>query len=319
MRYFKLIFIYIFVLNTSIYAQDLLDDLNVSGTLGDSAQIFSEKIINIGRSKKVFILTNTNSMLNKGDFITLIVNDKDAAARALVAKKHDSLVGIKILKIYSIKNWSQIYKGMDIKILKGDDSILFVKEKKKEDLAQDTTKISGEEDLYAEELALEDSFEGDFAKDNRYIKPDNIVSLAFGQFRFKDSKTNGDVLGGNEFTGGWAYQFRDNFWVEALGTLLTVNDYPDNGDQTVITRLTGRLKYTYKLPFYSYLMPYIGYQLNLVSSPNATTAEEDKNVKDLALGKIAVGATLLRRLVPGWFLKVDLGTDLISIGAAIEF
>lgn len=316
---FKTLIIYLIISVTALFSQDLVEDLSTTGTVGDEAEIFTERIINIGRSQKIFILTNTNSLLNKGDFITLIVDDNKAAARALVAKNYNSLAGIKILKIYSLSAWSNIHKDMDIKILKGDDSILFTKKDEKKKDEDNVGKVEGEEDLYAEELALESSFEGDFSKDNRLIKPDNIISASFGRFLWSDSKTNGDKVGGFELTGGWAYQFRDNFWAEGLVTYLSVNDYPDVNDNTVFTRLTFRLKYTVKLPFYSYLMPYLGYQVNLVSSPNATTAQEDANIQDLAQDQIAIGATLLRRLVPGWFLKVDLGTDLINIGAAVEF
>jgi hypothetical protein len=31
------------------------------------------------------------------------------------------------------------------------------------------------------------------------------------------------------------------------------------------------------------------------------------------------GITVLRRLVPGWFIKGDLGNDIINLGFAIEF
>lgn len=318
MKLLKLIFIYIISIS-SVYSQDLLEDLGSQGSIGDTSQIFTERIINIGRSKKVFIMTNTNSMLNKGDFVTLIVNDKDAAARAVVAKNHDSLVGVKILKIYSLKNWSQIFKGMDIKILKGDDSILFVQEKTKEEVSKEESKITGEEDLYAEELALDDTFDGDFGKDNRLIKPDNIVNASYGFFTVTDDSSGTAGAGGHELTGGWAYQFRDNFWIEGLGSVVQLANYPDDNKFTAITRFTTRLKYTLQLPFYSFAMPYIGYQYNIVDSPNATSDQELSDTKALEQGKLAAGVTLLRRLVPGWFVKVDIGTDLINIGAAIEF
>lgn len=318
MKLFKLIFIYTFAIS-SVLSQDLLEDLSGQGSIGDSSQIFTERVITIGRSQKIFILTNTNSMLNKGDFITLIINDRDAAARAVVAKNHDSLVGIKILKIYSLSNWSKIYKGMDIKILKGDDSILFVKEKTKEEKEEVTSKIDGEEDLYAEELALESSFEGDFGKDKRLIKPDNIMNGAYGFVTITDDSSGDDGIGGHELSGGWAYQFKDNIWIEGLFSALTLNDYPADTKQTVVSKLTFRLKYTLKLPFYSFAMPYIGYQHKIVKSPDATIGQETTDTEALALGQIAAGVTLLRRLVPGWFLKIDLGTDLINVGAAIEF
>jgi hypothetical protein len=34
---------------------------------------------------------------------------------------------------------------------------------------------------------------------------------------------------------------------------------------------------------------------------------------------LVAGVTILRRLVPGWFIKADLGTDQLNIGFAIEF
>ncbi len=318
MKLFKLIFIYIFIL-CSAFSQDLLEDLSAQGSIGDSSQIFTERVITIGRSQKIFILTNTNSMLNKGDFITLIINDKDAAARAVVAKNHDSLVGIKILKIYSLNNWSKIYKGMDIKILKGDDSILFVKEKPKEEKEAEDSKISDEEDLYAEELALESTFEGDFGKDKRLIKPDNILNGAYGFKTVTDESSGTSGIGGHELTGGWAYQFKDNIWIEGLFTAWILNDYPADNKQTIVSRYTFRLKYTVKLPFYSFAMPYIGYQINTVDSPDASIGQQTNDTTALAQGQIAAGVTLLRRLVPGWFVKVDLGTDMLNVGAAIEF
>ncbi|MCT4642381.1 MAG: autotransporter outer membrane beta-barrel domain-containing protein [Bacteriovoracaceae bacterium] len=301
------------------YSQDLVDDISTGGIIGDEAQIFTEQVRIISHSKKIFILTNTNQQLNKGDFITLIVNDKDAACRAIVAKNHDSLVGIKILKIYSLANWSKIRKGKDVKILKGDDTILFTK--KNEDKSEEQEdKIKSEEDLYAEELAINNELNGDFESDKRLIKPDNIVSAAYGQIRFTSSINDNKEYAGHLISGGWAYQFQDNFWLEGLISYASIKDYPTVTNQTVVNPLTARIKYTLKAPFYSYLMPYVGFQVNNVDSPAATEQDQKNEIQQKLAGtEVAIGVTILKRLVPGWFAKADIGTDMINIGAAVEF
>ncbi len=75
-------------------------------------------------------------------------------------------------------------------------------------------------------------------------------------------------------------------------------------------------------------MPYVGYQNKTVSSPDAgkgTNQTEAQNqaeldaIDNLSRSGVVAGVTVLRRLVPGWFVKADLGTDLLGIGFAIEF
>ena len=79
-------------------------------------------------------------------------------------------------------------------------------------------------------------------------------------------------------------------------------------------------------------MPYIGFQSYQVDSPNAGIVEDNTSTEDqeqaqkevdlinrLKQNNIVFGATILKRLVPGWFVKADLGTDLMSLGIAIEF
>jgi hypothetical protein len=73
-------------------------------------------------------------------------------------------------------------------------------------------------------------------------------------------------------------------------------------------------------------MPYIGFQSFTVSSPDAgkgTSAsqneEELATINDLKKTGPVFGVTLMRRLVPGWFIKTDLGSDVINLGFSIEF
>lgn len=311
------------VLLNKSYSQDIIDDINSPIVLGDSQEMFTETIKIIARSKRVFILTNANQMLNKGDFITLVINEKDPVVRALVAKNNQGSSGIKILKIYSLKRWALMKKDMDVKILKGDDSFLFKKEKPKDKKDDDQNQIKSEEDLYDTNIVGEDL--NMFGKDNRLIKPDNIVGFAYSRYILANDLT-GDTEAYSEFSGSWAFQFSDNLWFEGLYGRVLMSGVPAQGTQTLINDFTLRLKYTFNAPFYSYFMPYVGYQIHSASSPDAGNVDNDAQAEqEIALiesmnkRNIVAGVTILRRLVPGWFLKADLGTDIMNIGFSIEF
>lgn len=317
-------FINAMTLNNS-YSQDLMDDFNTPVQLGDSGEMFNETIRIISRSKRIFIITNTNQMLNKGDFITVVLNERDPVARCLVGKTFRGKAGIKIMKIYSLKRWAMMRKGLDIKILKGDDNFLFNKKTKKKDENEEekSSKINNEEDLYDSNIIDEDV--NMFGKDTRLIKPDNIVGGAYSQYKVVNDLT-GDKEVHGEFSGSWSFQFSDNMWVEGLYGRIVMNGVPAQGTQTVISDFTARVKYTIKAPLYSYILPYVGYQMHSVSSPDAghvsnsaEAAAELAYIDKLKRRQIVAGITFLRRLVPGWFLKADLGTDQMNIGFAIEF
>lgn len=326
--YFNIKYLTIFVLISlcvnPLAAKDIISDISAPIEAMGPSDMFTENIQIIGASKKIFILTNSNQMMSKGDFITLILNFKDPVARAVVAKEHDGLVGVKILKLYSLKAWSKIYQGKDIQLIRGDDLFLFKnKDSKKEQSPEDGLKIESEEDLFNAK-DIEKSLEGDFENDNRHIKPDNVVNLYWAKYSFQD--VEGDAAVENHFGGGWAYQFQDNLWVEGVYGRILINDEPAKSKQTLVSNLTLRLKYTFKAPLYSYILPYVGYQNYTVSSPDAGSKDsplrdekEINFVKKLSKRNIVFGATILRRMVPGWFLKADLGTDVINIGVAIEF
>jgi hypothetical protein len=73
-------------------------------------------------------------------------------------------------------------------------------------------------------------------------------------------------------------------------------------------------------------MPYIGFQTYSVSSPDAgkgTSASQNEEeltaINDLKKSGAVFGVTLMRRLVPGWFIKTDIGSDVINLGFSIEF
>jgi hypothetical protein len=315
-------------LSTCALSQDLLNDAGSDITLGDSANQFSETVNIISRSGKIFILSNSNQLLNKGDFITLSIKDGGPIARSVVAKTHEGQAGIKMLKVYSLTRWNTLRRGVVVNIIKGDDSALFGK-KKTEEVTDDGSKIESEEDLFNDKALLNEDLT-DFYSDNRLIKPDNIVTAGYNQLTFTDDFT-GDTIAGNQFNFSWGYQFADNYWAEGLFGRTQIDAYPDDGNQTIVSNFTARLKYTFKAPFYSYVMPYIGFKTVSVSSPDAGVLLEDtaaardqankenQTIDELEKTNIILGVTVLKRLVPGWFLKVDAGTDIFSLGFGIEF
>jgi len=331
LKFCQLFFVTFLIINASqinkSYSQDLVDDISSPIELGDSAEMFTETIRIIGRSRKVFILTNTNQMLNKGDFITLVLNQRDAVARALVAKSHDGSAGIKILKVYSLKRWALMRKNLDLKILKGDDSALFKKVVPKKSVEEDDEQfgINSEEDLYNDSNLMGEDLDL-LGNNTRLIKPDNLVSAGYSQYTFKNTIKDDEITTGNQWSGGWAYQFADNIWFEGIFGTVTLDSIPVESTQTVISNYTFRLKYTFQAPLYSYFMPYVGFQIISVSSPQAGDTSvvadadaENELIDSLKTNQIVAGITILRRLVPGWFIQLDLGNDILRLGFAIEF
>ena len=324
------LFSFILFLSSSAYAQNAVEDLsNTSEAQAPNTptDLFTETITTISPSKKIFIITNKAGQLGKGDFVSLVV-DQSLVCRALVAKTTDKPeAGIKMIKIYSLKGWNKLKENKEVQIIRGDDSY-YQKPKEaenKEKKEEEKSAIASEEDLYNESVTLND---GDFDENSkRIIKPDNIFGISLGQIQ------GFDAAGSNHnyphFMANWAFQFKDNVWIEAIFGQTSISDFPNAGKNTKISNMIGRIKYTFAAPLYSYIMPYIGYQYQGVSSPDAgimtgdeTQAEleeEQRLVDKSKRSQFAAGATILKRLVPGWFLKANLGIDMIDAGIALEF
>ena len=316
----------IFVISSHVAAQSLVEDANINVEQAANGSVFAETIKIISNSKKIFILTNNNQQLGQGDFISLALDNK-LAARALVAKTHQGQVGIKIIKIYSLNQWAKLRREQDVQIVKGDDSS-FMK-KRDEAPPTDGPKIKDEDDLYSADVVMDDTVE--FVEDNknRHIKPDNVVGV-FAALLNADNPDGGDggYTRGNEFGLTWAYQFTDNFFLEGVYGRTLLDNYPADTTQTLVNRFVGRVKFNIRGPLYTFFMPYVGYQNSSVSSPDAgkesqqTQEQNDAEleaVNNLKKNGVVAGVTILRRLVPGWFVKADLGTDVLNIGFAIEF
>lgn len=312
------------IFSSTTFAQSVVDQLGVGAGANNVVlpDMATETINRISASKKIFIITNNSGTFAKGDFVTLVKGTK-RALRAVVAKNENGISGIKILKIYSLALWNQMRAGSEIQVLRGDDSFFNtpVAQATPEDLGP---RIRNEENLFDETTVLEDeslAFEEDT---KRVLKNDNIVSLSLG---LVDAGSEGRSTQPNA---SWMYQVEDNIWLEAGYGQSIVKGFPASDIDTKITNFVIRAKYAVRAPLDSYALPYIGYQIAGASSPGAGSDEtgtrtpeelqqELDDVESLKKNQLIFGATFLKRLVPGWFVRVDLGADLIAGGFSLEF
>ncbi len=286
----------------------------------------TETIIRISPSKKIMLLSNLNKFFNEGDFLSLIY-EKKLMVRVLCAKQVPDKCGIKLIRIYDDQLWSKAYAGMQVQVLRGDDAQFKSADKKNSVPDED---INSLEDLYRSDDLESDEIEIDENK-NRLLKNDNIVGLSYGSLKGVDNQGDDHYYG--HWHVHWAYQMADNFWAEAMIGQAVIGDFPPTGSNstltTQITSFTIRIKYAFKAPFYSYFLPYVGYQRVVADSPSAgqpyigSTAEglqrELEFLDMMEKSGAVVGVTLLKRIVPGWFITGNLGTDFVSAGLALEF
>jgi len=323
-----------------LHAQNVLDDLEEEDKIdspvnGEQAPaLVSETIKVIAPSKKIFILTNGNQSFSRGDYISLLLANK-LVCRALVAKTTiEKLSGIKIVKIYDLSLWKQLNMGKEVLILKGDDSYYTNKEKapekeKNPKNKKDNSKLQTDEDLF-NSTSLSGN-EDDLSMDEnskRLIRPDNLISFNVGLIQGKD--VDGSTKRYTQMSAAWGYQLSDNIWGEANVGTNTIRDYPSTGLDTRLINITVKGKFTFSAPFFSYIQPYVGYQTILAQSPSAGVADANNSdpasldrevqlVQDLKKSSVVFGVTILKRIVPGWFVRADLGTDIINGGLSIEF
>lgn len=332
----RIFIIFLFTLNiniSNVYAQNILEDFEEEsptslGSVANAPQLYNETVRVISPSKKIFILTNDNRSYSKGDFISLLLGNK-LVCRALVAKTTDENVGgIKIVKIYDVNLWNQIVVGKEVLVLKGDDSF-YANLGKNPVQEAPKTKVNDEEDLFNSTTFNDD--EGDFDDNSkRLIKPDNLVYAGIGMIQGKD--VDGETTRYTHFNAAWGYQVADNIWAELGAGMNQITDFPATGLDTRLISFSGKLKLTFSAPFDSYFMPYVGYQIVQPNSPSAgvatpgstspTQEELDKElqlVEDMKKSTVIFGATILKRIVPGWFIRADLGNDIVSAGLSLEF
>lgn len=330
---FSIIILLIFSLIPNGFSQSLVEELKEDEGLTDieAPPLTDEKIIKISENKKIFILSNENNSYGQGDFVTLLLDQK-LVSRALVAKVKGNISGIKIIKIYDLELWKELKDKKDVQVLRGDDSYYINLQKKKmqakkDEKIEDTLAIKDTEDLYDttsldDEIALEED-------KKRYIKPDNLVGVTYGQIEGVDE--SGGSTRYSQFNFIWGYQTSSNLFLEGVYGQNVINDFPSSGLDTQMRNFVVRIKYTFRGFWDTLIMPFAGYQVVTAESPGA--GEQDSSgtqtqtqldneislVSDLEKNTVVFGATLLKRLVPGWFFRADLGTDIVSAGISVEF
>lgn len=333
MKYLVISFLFSFFTITTSFAQSLVEELREDEDVTDieAPPLTNERIVKTSENRKIFILSNENSGYGQGDFITLLV-DKKLVSRALVAKVKGNISGIKIIKIYNLDLWKELRAKRDVQVLRGDDSYYINLEKRKSQNEQDGDLGDGLVIKDTDDLFDSTDLDDDIAEDDdklRLIKPDNLVGASYGQVDGVDE--TGSSQSYNQINFLWAYQISNNLFLEGLYGQNVINDFPSEGLDTEMRNFTFRVKYTFNGVLGVLVMPYAGYQAITVDSPGAgqqdssnSQAEDDLNreldlVEQLEKNTVIFGATLLKRLVPGWFVRADLGTDIMSVGISVEF
>ncbi len=316
-----------FLLSSNLCAQSLIDELDSSNSFRATApDLVTEKIEKISASGRIFILTNNSGGYGKGDFISLVL-DNQLINRAIVAKTTNGSAGIKIIKVYSDKLNGVLRPGMDVQVIRGDDSYFNLK-KEKVAQVENQPLIEDEDELFDDTTLLEDDLNFDENK-KRAIKTDNLVSVYLALVEGQD--TSGASKRYQQFSASWAYQIDDNIYTELGVGRNVINDYPSVNDttglDTTLTSIVLKVKYTITAPFYSFIQPYLGYQILSASysaDDDGTTTDdqiqlENEQVEALNKNQVVAGVTVLKRLVPGWFARLDLGTDSVNVGFSLEF
>lgn len=318
----------LFAMAIPAQGQSILSEYAQNTNFPIQERLSSEKILKFSNSKRVFILSFEEEGFLPGDYVTLIYNEQHVA-RAVAVKSKDDKMGIKIIKIYSLPLWGQLREGMEVKILRGDDSYFIAKreeetQQKDEDPAGDEiAKIVSEDDLFNKETFLEEDLADDANRTGR-IKTDNIVSIRLGSIGITDLEGNPSTT--VHFNYSWAHQLIANFWGEFNYGHSNISGFPDENLGTGLQTFTLRIKYTISAPFYSFVKPYVGYKISAAKAPEADPSKDTKTpeqqqelLEGIEYSGPIVGITVLKRLVPGWFAQFDLGTDIISVGMALEF
>lgn len=287
-----------------------------------SSDLITETIYKISPYGKIIIISNHQNGFAEGDYLT-IVKDKQLISRVLAIKSKNNKSGIKIIRIYNPETWKSLRTGEKIQLIKGDDS--YFNSQQKSNTKNNTSEEDKDSEILSEEDLLKDLHGVTLEEDKkRAIRTDNIISVFMGQTTSLDSSGNSTKYG--QWGAQWAYQLKDNFWTEGSYGRSEMKNFPSEGANSSLNLYLIRFKYTVEAPYLFYIQPYLGYKYSQISAPGSndsmTAAQKDqekRNIKDAEKKGFIFGISVLKRLVPGWFFKADLGTDLLSAGLGFEF
>jgi hypothetical protein len=310
----KLITILLLLSIQYISAQSVIDQIDDNRSQAIAKlDLPTEKIEKVGVSGTVFIISNSSSSFNKGDFISLVF-DNNLVNRAIVAKVEGSSAGIKIVKVYSNQYHKILSPGRAVKIIRGDDTFFANLKNEKVDKK---SLIDDEDDLFNDTTLLSDDI--DLEENTKRLIRTDWLAFAMGS-SLSSVDVSGAVKRYNQLGASFAYQFKDNAWLEGSYNINNLTNYPRANENVSLNNIIFRAKYTIAMPGFSYLQPYIGFQIITASSSISNPTDDEAIQLDrLPKNQVVFGASVLKRLVPGWFVRGDLGTDLIALGLGIEF
>ena len=308
-----------FFLSFSALSQTVLEKLSdEEEAVSPSGALVVEKIEKISQSKRIFVLSNENQAFNMGDFISLLIKDKPVA-RAIVAKIKENIAGIKILEIYSQPEFDALTLGKEVQIVRGDDSFYF-KTKVEKDVPKG-------EDLFDSANITEDEIKEDDEKKDYLIVNSSIFNIALGSIDSINLAGQSQRYG--QLNAQYSYQFIRNFFVNVLYGQNTVTDFPNFGLDTTLYNITARVKWTAQIFWGLLLQPYAGYQVLIANSPSAgqdssgTISQPQLNYESALINKMEdskfiFGLSVFIKIVPGWYVQLDLGTDILNAGFSVE-
>lgn len=302
-------------MSTIAIAQSAISEFSASSNY----DLAKEKILKISGTKRILLITNSQDSYAKGDYITILVN-KEPIARGVVPKQESNEAAVKITKIYNDDKYASMFINQDVEILRGDDSNY----RKGAPAKEDEFKISDADSLFDDTTLLEEDMYGE-EKQTGIIKNDNIFSVGMGLV--DGFNTNGKEDKNTQFNASWGFQIQKNIWLEGFIGRHLIRDFPGTGIDTSINQYIFKAKYSFDGPLNTVFMPYVGYKFATADSPGAgdpsqgqTQAEKElKLVASVEKSEPVFGVTGLKRLVPGWFLRADFGTDQMGLGLALEF
>ncbi len=305
------------ILSVTIFAQSPISDFSNSTNF----DLAKEKVLRLSGTKRIIVISNNQDSFAKGDYITIMVN-KVPMVRGVVPKQEDSQAAIKVTKIYNEELYNGIFINQDIEVLRGDDSNYG----KNNNQESSEFKITDSESLYDDTTLLEEDLYGDEEKQTGVIKNDNIASVGIALVDGFNSAGKEDT--NTQYNAAWSFQVEKNIWIEGFIGRHLIKAFPSEDIDTAVNQYIFRAKYAFDGPLYTVFMPYIGYKFATASSPGAgdvTSVGQTQAQRELDLiasveeNEPVFGVTAFKRLVPGWFVRVDVGTDIMGASLALEF
>lgn len=306
--------------NQNVFSQSLVEDLESENSQAQAQKVSSlavnEKIVVTSRSKRIFILSNDSQHFGVGDLATMLIGN-NKVVRGIIAKAQKGKIALKVLKTFSTERRNRLRKNNLVQLIKGDDSII----SNSPTGNSINNKIQYEDDLYSNKLLI-DLEEKEVVSEKLIEK--NLLQFAGGLLRgigtdFQEESYVHWLL-------SYSVKVQKKWWLEGVYGYSPAKRFPAEGLGTDVHAVTIKGKYTFDLPFYSFLMPYLGAQIKFANSSGAgenVTAEqaeiEEDLIKEMGGFNLAYGLTFHKRFVPGWFLTANLGSDVMSVGLSIGF